>query len=450
MIEVAHERIPASSRPSARAATTDCVEWAQRLDGVEPAAAEPGGELPEAAILALAASVRRWHALQRPVDIHLEVTPGVQLTRRWLPLASVGIYVPRALVSTLVMCVVPAQVAGVERIAVATPPAGAGVVAAAARLLGVEEVWALGGPPAIAAFAYGTESIAKVDKIVGPGNAHVNEAKLLVSREVAIDLPAGPSEIVVLAGADADRADRRARARRPGRAWGRCRVPARQRRRRCGARARRGGGARARAPRAARRGGRSACRPGSKCRSRLRGPVVGGGCRRLCDRRESRPADRWPGPSRRRPRPGDLPQADDGATPHGRRVWQCFARPSRRSLPSRTCRRTRKPCSDESASRRLPAVHVGSLDGGAGSTNGPRPVRDRPLRRQHACNSASERAAWDDRERARGGQRLRARRARGAHRCGSRLRRRRAGEHRPRGGRRRPDPALRTDVRRAG
>ena len=179
-------------------------EWAQRLDGVGPELAQPEGDLPEAAILALAASVRRWHALQRPVDIQLEVAPGVQLTRRWLPLASVGIYVPRGLVSTLVMCVVPAQVAGVERIAVATPPAGAGVVAAAARLLGVEEVWALGGPPAIAAFAYGTESIAKVDKIVGPGNAHVNEAKLLVSREVAIDLPAGPSEVVVLAGADAD------------------------------------------------------------------------------------------------------------------------------------------------------------------------------------------------------------------------------------------------------
>jgi histidinol dehydrogenase len=179
-------------------------EWALQLDGVEPAPAQAEGELPEAALLALAASVRRWHALQRPVDIQLEIAPGVELARRWLPLASVGIYVPRGLVSTLVMCAVPAQVAGVERIAVATPPAGAGAVAAAARLLGIEEVWALGGPPAIAAFAYGTESIAKVDKIVGPGNAHVNEAKLRVSRDVAIDLPAGPSEIVVLAGADAD------------------------------------------------------------------------------------------------------------------------------------------------------------------------------------------------------------------------------------------------------
>lgn len=179
-------------------------EWALQLDGAEPRLAEPDTEVPAKAILALAAAVRRWHALERPADVELEIAPGVELGRRWVPLASVGIYVPRGLVSTLVMCTVPAQVAGVERIVVATPPNGAGAVAAAARVIGIDEVWALGGPPAIAAFAYGTESIPKVDKIVGPGNAYVNEAKLLVSREVAIDLPAGPSEIVVLAGAGAD------------------------------------------------------------------------------------------------------------------------------------------------------------------------------------------------------------------------------------------------------
>ena len=102
------------------------------------------------------------------------------------------------------MCAVPALVAGVERIVVATPPDGAGLVAAAAQLLGIDDVWSLGGPPAIAAFAYGTETIPRVDKICGPGGAYVNEAKLLVSRDVAIDLPAGPSEVVVLAGAGAD------------------------------------------------------------------------------------------------------------------------------------------------------------------------------------------------------------------------------------------------------
>lgn len=179
-------------------------EWALRLDGAEPKRAEPAAELPVEAVAALADAVRRWHALQRPADLQLVVLPGVELERRWVPLQSIGIYVPRGLVSTLVMCAVPAQVAGVERIAIATPPAGAGLVAAAAALLGIDEVWALGGPHAIAAFAYGTESIPRVDKIYGPGNAYVNEAKLLVSREVAIDLPAGPSEVVVLAGDGAD------------------------------------------------------------------------------------------------------------------------------------------------------------------------------------------------------------------------------------------------------
>jgi histidinol dehydrogenase len=181
------------------------AEWALRLDGVAPSRAEPGGDLPTEAILALADAVRRWHEAQRPADVRLEVTPGVELERRWVPLASVGIYVPRGLLSTLVMCAVPAQTAGVERIVVCTPPAGAPLIAAAARLLGLGEVWALGGPQAIGALAYGTDSIARVDKIVGPGNAYVNEAKLLVSRDVAIDLPAGPSEVIVLAGRGADR-----------------------------------------------------------------------------------------------------------------------------------------------------------------------------------------------------------------------------------------------------
>ena len=181
-------------------------EWALRLDGVEPRRAEPGGDVPTEAILTLADAVRRWHEAQRPADVRLEVTPGVELERRWVPLGSVGIYVPRGLVSTLVMCAVPAQAAGVERIVVCTPPAGAPLVAAAAELLGLDEVWAVGGPQAIGALAYGTDEIARVDKIVGPGNAYVNEAKLLVSRDVAIDLPAGPSEVIVVAGRGADRA----------------------------------------------------------------------------------------------------------------------------------------------------------------------------------------------------------------------------------------------------
>ena len=186
-----------------RARGDDAVrEWSLELDGVEPSrAVADSRNLPAEAVLALADRVRRWHKAQRPPDLELEVEPGVLLQRRWVPVATVGVYVPRNLVSTLVMCAVPAQVAGVGRIVVCTPPAGAGLVAAAAELLGIDEVWAVGGPQAIGWLAY----VRRVDKIVGPGNAHVNEAKLAVSRDVAIDLPGGPSEVVVVADADVDR-----------------------------------------------------------------------------------------------------------------------------------------------------------------------------------------------------------------------------------------------------
>jgi histidinol dehydrogenase len=173
-------------------------EWALRLDGVEPARAEPSGDVPRQAIKELAGRVLRWHELQRPRDVALEVEPGVHLERRWLALDTVGIYVPRNLISTLVMCAVPARAAGVRRIVVCTPPEGAGTIAAAAELLDVDEVWALGGPQAIGFLAY----VERVDKIVGPGNQHVNEAKLEVSRDVPIDLPGGPSEVVVAGDGD--------------------------------------------------------------------------------------------------------------------------------------------------------------------------------------------------------------------------------------------------------
>jgi histidinol dehydrogenase len=176
-------------------------EWALELDGVEPARALPEpAALPREALLTLADRVRRWHEAQRPRDLKIEIEPGVVLERRWVPLRSVGIYVPRGLVSTLVMCAVPAQTAGVERIVVVTPPSDAGLVAAAAEALGLTEVWALGGPQAIAWLAY----VERVDRIVGPGNSYVNDAKLAVSRDVAIDLPAGPSEVVVLASNGTD------------------------------------------------------------------------------------------------------------------------------------------------------------------------------------------------------------------------------------------------------
>jgi histidinol dehydrogenase len=171
-------------------------EWALKLDDAEPelAVAEPKF-LPREALLTLADRVRRWHEAERPRDIELEIEPGVVLQRRWIALDTIGIYVPRNLISTLVMCAVPAQVAGVRKIVVCTPPSGAGLVAAAAEALGIDEVWALGGPQAIGWLAY----VRSVDKIVGPGNSYVNDAKLEVSRHVAIDLPGGPSEVVVVA-----------------------------------------------------------------------------------------------------------------------------------------------------------------------------------------------------------------------------------------------------------
>ncbi len=200
------EGIVADVRERGDAAVAD---WSNRLDGTaleRPRRAVAYGDLPTEAVLAAARNVRTWHAAQRPHDLVLEVSPGVTLERRWTPLRSVGVYVPTGLVSSLVMTVVPAQEAGVERVVVCTPPRGAATVAAAAALLGVDEVWAIGGAQAIAAMAYGTESIAPVDKIVGPGGGAVNAAKLLVSRDVAIDLPAGPSEVVVVADEGFDRA----------------------------------------------------------------------------------------------------------------------------------------------------------------------------------------------------------------------------------------------------
>jgi histidinol dehydrogenase len=171
--------------------------WSIELDGVAPERAVPEADgVPTDALLTLAARVRRWHAVQRPADVTLEVEPGVTLVRKWVPLDTVGVYVPRSLVSTLVMCVVPALEAGVRRVVVCTPPSGAPTIAAAAELLGVDEVWALGGAQAIGWLAY----VERVDKIVGPGNAYVNEAKLEVSRDVPIDLPGGPSEVVVVGG----------------------------------------------------------------------------------------------------------------------------------------------------------------------------------------------------------------------------------------------------------
>jgi histidinol dehydrogenase len=190
------------------------LDWAERLDGERPELRVPAERLASArlgddaveALRALAEAVETFCAPQRPPDVDVEAVAGVRAERRWMPLSSVGIYVPggRAILpSSLVMAAVPARLAGVERIAVVTPNPHEATLAAA-RALEIDEVYAVGGAQAIAALAYGTETIAPVDKIVGPGSRWVTAAKLLVSSRVGIDLPAGPSEVVAIADATAD------------------------------------------------------------------------------------------------------------------------------------------------------------------------------------------------------------------------------------------------------
>ena len=137
-------------------------------------------------------------------------TPGIMRGEKITPLASVGLYMPggtAAYPSTILMCGIPAKLAGVKRVVMVTPPQPAGInpaVLAAARLAGVDEVYQVGGAQAIAALAYGTETIPAVDKIMGPGNIFVATAKKQVFGKVAIDMVAGPSEIGILADESAN------------------------------------------------------------------------------------------------------------------------------------------------------------------------------------------------------------------------------------------------------
>lgn len=153
------------------------------------------------AIERAARNIRRVAEIQLPRAWTLEVEPGVNISQRVSPVASIGCYIPGgrfSLVSTLLMTAIPAQVAGVPRITVVSPNPNAELLAAA-DLLGITQIARVGGAQAIAALAYGTSSIPRVDKIFGPGNRFVTAAKQLVSSDCAIDLPAGPTEAIVLA-----------------------------------------------------------------------------------------------------------------------------------------------------------------------------------------------------------------------------------------------------------
>jgi len=203
------------------------VEYACKLDGAVLAAgktaaglalvpaddsAVAAAELPAGFAEALErsiAAVERFHAPQARTGYRLE-EEGVELEELVTPLRRVGVYVPggrAAYPSTVVMTVVPARVAGVREIAVATPPGSYRSNAAlryTLQRLEITEIWGMGGAHAVAAFAYGTETVRRVDKIVGPGNAWVTAAKKLVAGDVAIDGIAGPSEVLIIADGTAD------------------------------------------------------------------------------------------------------------------------------------------------------------------------------------------------------------------------------------------------------
>src|SRR5688572_10111550 len=168
----------------------------------------------KAAIEIAAFNIEKFHADQKRTNSKVETTPGVTCWRKSVPISKVGIYIPGGsapLFSTVLMLAIPAKIAGCNEIILCSPPDASGkinpTILYAAKRTGVTKVFNIGGAQAIAAMAYGTESIPQVYKIFGPGNQYVMKAKQLVSNEgVAIDLPAGPSELLVFADETANEA----------------------------------------------------------------------------------------------------------------------------------------------------------------------------------------------------------------------------------------------------
>jgi histidinol dehydrogenase len=191
-VDVATTRVPAQALSTA-------------LDALDPAV--------RAALEEAARRTRLVHEAQRRTDATVELSPGGTVTERWLPVRRVGLYVPGGLLaypSSVVMNVVPAQVAGVGSLAIASPPQQSNgglpdpVILAACALLGVDEVHAVGGAQAIAMFAYGTEDCEPTDLVTGPGNVYVASAKRLLKGIIGTDAEAGPTEIGILADDSAD------------------------------------------------------------------------------------------------------------------------------------------------------------------------------------------------------------------------------------------------------
>ncbi|MCZ4295086.1 histidinol dehydrogenase [Vibrio sinaloensis] len=192
------------------------VELTEKFDGVKPASIRVSEQEIEAACDRLTdemkqalnqaySNIAKFHKAQKPQPIKVETQPGVLCEQVTRPIQKVGLYIPGGsapLPSTVLMLGVPSKIAGCRKVVLCSPPPIADEILYVARLCGIDEVYNVGGGQAIAAMAYGTESVSKVDKIFGPGNAYVTEAKRQVSndfRGAAIDMPAGPSEVLVIA-----------------------------------------------------------------------------------------------------------------------------------------------------------------------------------------------------------------------------------------------------------
>ena len=187
--------------------------YSRLFDKVEVSSLEVTGEELEAAmekadkelisiLTSAAENIKTYHSQQKRTGFSFSPEPGVVLGQKITPLEKVGIYVPggtAAYPSTVLMTAIPAKIAGCGEIVMVSPPEIAPEILAAAKIAGVDRIFRVGGAQAIAALAYGTESIPRVDKIVGPGNAYVAEAKRQVFGQVAIDMIAGPSEILIIA-----------------------------------------------------------------------------------------------------------------------------------------------------------------------------------------------------------------------------------------------------------
>ncbi|MEZ9059319.1 histidinol dehydrogenase [Vibrio pelagius] len=217
-ITAAVSEVIAKVRSEGDAALTELTEKFDRVtpksirvsaDEIEEASTRLTAEMKQALEQAYS-NIAKFHEAQKPQPIKVETQPGVVCEQETRAINTVGLYIPGGsapLPSTVLMLGVPAQIAGCRKVVLCSPPPIADEILYVAKLCKIDEVYNVGGGQAVAAMAYGTETVSKVDKIFGPGNAYVTEAKRQVSndfRGAAIDMPAGPSEVLVIADETAD------------------------------------------------------------------------------------------------------------------------------------------------------------------------------------------------------------------------------------------------------